>query len=553
YVTGYFNSAILEFNNGITLNNTGSNNAYIAKYDSEGDCSWAELISGTGSIYSQSIFVDLAGNVYITGYFNSTAINFNNNITLTNSASVDIFIAKYNSFAECQWAQKASGNLNDIARSITVDNNGNIFITGNFNSDIVSFNSGISLNRIGNSFYHDAFLSKYNSNGICQWATSIFGTNNEYSNSVTIDDTGNIYIVGTYSSDTVYFNNGINLTKEGQYTTHLFLAKYNTSGVCQWAEKTSSQTNTEVTSLKADNNGSVYFTGSTFSPIQFNNNVIIEASQRFGFVAKYDYSGVCQWAEGITGIMAQAQVTSVNFDISGNPYICGQYSGMSGTNLIFNNDITLIGNGTTIAGFLAKYNTSGVCQWAENYNGIGNIYNFNMNLSVNNSNEIYLTGNYGSTLEFNNNISLLNLGQSDGYIAKYTQTQETTGYELWGWEQWNTTLNQYGNDKDWSSISTYKEWFSSVIKTDGTLWRIWYPDDDFQVGTDNNWSKAAEGYMHTLALKENGTLWAWGDNYQGQLGLGVEFGYEENPVQIGTESDWAEINAGWYTSFAIKS
>jgi alpha-tubulin suppressor-like RCC1 family protein len=58
-------------------------------------------------------------------------------------------------------------------------------------------------------------------------------------------------------------------------------------------------------------------------------------------------------------------------------------------------------------------------------------------------------------------------------------------------------------------------------------------------------------YDHSLGLKSDGTLWAWGDNYYGQLGDGTDT-IRLTPVQIGVEKDWAYITCDREVSFGIK-
>ncbi len=64
-----------------------------------------------------------------------------------------------------------------------------------------------------------------------------------------------------------------------------------------------------------------------------------------------------------------------------------------------------------------------------------------------------------------------------------------------------------------------------------------------QVGTDRDWKQAVAGNGHSLALKTNGTLWAWGDNRNGQLGLGHTTS-QDRPVQVGTDTDWDRLVLG---------
>ncbi|HSD13671.1 MAG TPA: T9SS type A sorting domain-containing protein [Flavobacterium sp.] len=117
----------------------------------------------------------------------------------------------------------------------------------------------------------------------------------------------------------------------------------------------------------------------------------------------------------------------------------------------------------------------------------------------------------------------------------------------------------------WLSASA-SDLFSLAVRSDGTLW-AWgtngfgqlgignnsSPFQPTRVGTDTDWTKVVTGTYHTIAIKNNGTLWAWGYNNYGQLGLGTIDGDHFSPAQIGTATDWLDIEAGSYFGVARKS
>lgn len=150
---------------------------------------------------------------------------------------------------------------------------------------------------------------------------------------------------------------------------------------------------------------------------------------------------------------------------------------------------------------------------------------------------------------------------------------------LWGWGSNGdgfvgngTTLSQNlpvqigSSSSSWKSVTTGTQ-HTVAIKTDGTLWAwghnlygqmgngtsgLAFPLVPTQVGTDSNWQSAsAQGYR-TLAMKTDGTIWAWGINSHGQLGIGTSTDVYV-PTQIGINNDWKSIHAGVLTSFAIKN
>lgn len=75
-----------------------------------------------------------------------------------------------------------------------------------------------------------------------------------------------------------------------------------------------------------------------------------------------------------------------------------------------------------------------------------------------------------------------------------------------------------------------------------------------QVGSLTDWSKVSGGGAFFCAVKTNGTLWAWGSNSDGQLGDGIGYGgNRSSPVQIGALTNWLDVSCGTYHSIAVKT
>lgn len=100
--------------------------------------------------------------------------------------------------------------------------------------------------------------------------------------------------------------------------------------------------------------------------------------------------------------------------------------------------------------------------------------------------------------------------------------------------------------------------------TDRTLWGwganesgqagYWYTDSDVvrpaQIGLDTDWKCISAGYYHSAAIRTGGTLWTWGENQHGQLGhSGL---YSTSPVRVGTDVGWSFVSAGYHHTLALK-
>lgn len=122
---------------------------------------------------------------------------------------------------------------------------------------------------------------------------------------------------------------------------------------------------------------------------------------------------------------------------------------------------------------------------------------------------------------------------------------------------------------NWCQVATMLS-HAAALKTDGTLW-AWAENragglgqsdpalqtavqaaDPVQIGSDTNWTHIAIGAAHSLALKNDGSLWAWGQNDRGQIGDGTKSN-KFAATQIGSDRDWSAVSAGHFTSFALKN
>jgi len=119
-------------------------------------------------------------------------------------------------------------------------------------------------------------------------------------------------------------------------------------------------------------------------------------------------------------------------------------------------------------------------------------------------------------------------------------------------------------DDDWVDVECGTG-FMIALKADGSMWSwglnsygylglgdSYSRNTPTRIGTDNDWVKISAGYEHTLALKSDGTLWGWGRNQWSQV-EGTTYGSFNEPEQIGTSKSWIDIDAGSCHSLAVKA
>ena len=156
YVTGNYKSN--ECYIGLdTLFNPSINQSdtYIAMYSYLGNFEWSHSISGNDSEIAYSITSDTSDFIFVTGYFNSSTIEIGGQ-TFTNNGSYDIFVAKYDYQSGFHWATTVGGSGSEKANVITINHNRELFVAGEFTSQLLQFDSTSLFNTSG----EDIFMAK---------------------------------------------------------------------------------------------------------------------------------------------------------------------------------------------------------------------------------------------------------------------------------------------------------------------------------------------------------------------------------------------------------
>jgi uncharacterized delta-60 repeat protein len=308
------------------------------KYNSFGVLQWVQRYNGpeNGDDRSCSIAVDGYGNVYVTGFS-------------WKSANYDFITIKYNSSGVQQWVKKYDSpeSGNDLARSLALDGAGNIYVTGICVSN----------------YKDDGITIKYSPSGSLEWVQRYDGGGNEDPVSIAVDVSGNAYVTGSVSV--------------AGYTDYLTI-KYNSSGVQEWVKTYNGIGNftDRSTSIAVDGSGNVYVTGQSYG---------IGTSSDYATI-KYNSSGAEDWVKRYNGPGNSFDgASAIAVDGSGNVYVTGQSDGI----------------GTSSDYATIKYNSSGAEDWVKRYNGTGSSTDRGLSIAVDLSGNVYMTGeSWGSSSNF---------------------------------------------------------------------------------------------------------------------------------------------------------
>lgn len=268
----------------------------------------------------------------------------------------------------------------------------------------------------------------------------------ESGNDIAADAAGNVYVIGNFYGPTDFDTSEIDsiLTSAGE--SDIFLAKYDPDGSYLWAFSIGGIGIEEGAALAIDAVGNVVITGA------FRNSIDIDPSAatvslttnaaQDAFVAKYSPEGELLWGFKLGSINGLDEGTDVTVDSNDDVYVTGWFN-----NTIDFNPAAGVVN-TTSAGFsdiyLAKYSSAGAYQWVARFGGTGGEFPFA--LTCDNADNVYVTGDFQNTVDFDPSAATANVtaaaGISDAFIVKLTgagvyqwahgfgNTQEDHGYGL---------------------------------------------------------------------------------------------------------------------------
>jgi hypothetical protein len=304
-VSGYFDGSSTTFS-GITLTNQGGGDAFILKYDTDGNIIWAESIGGVENTeYAYDITTDLANAVYITGRYTSSSLTIGSTV-LTNqgTSGPDIFIAKFDSSGNPLWADGPGGNFTDIANSIACDDNANVYITGSFSSDAVTFGS-TTLTGQGTGAT-SMFVAKYDSTGAAVWANKTESYLGEvFAKEITSDGLCT-YVQGEFHGESITFGSDV-LMNAATGSPDIFIIKLNPNGNAIWAKAHTGNYSDYSGGLSTDAAGNIYAIGNfTSTSLDVSSDTTINnasfSSYNNAYITKYDSTGTNQWAQVVGSV-----------------------------------------------------------------------------------------------------------------------------------------------------------------------------------------------------------------------------------------------------------
>lgn len=435
YVTGNFGGTA-DFDPGpavYQLTALGTNDIYVAKYNSDGIFIWARQMLGSGFEVPYAIHVDAAGNFCITGMFMGT-VDFDpgaGNFSLTPFGNSDAFIAKYDASGNFIWARQVGGTVADAGYSIVSDAAGDYYITGYFQGD-ADFDPGSGTYIMSGSVnVPRAFTLKLSASGNFIWAHQVNGPQGSMGYALTMQGndlviTGNF--TGTADFDTSPAVNTLVSASPG--AADIYVLKLQSNGNYIWALKMGGPSLETPRTIATDAEGNIYSAGwysnAADIPNDFDPGPGVFSLQSTGantamYLSKLSPSGNFIWAKTFAGPTPDFRgnsIASIAVDEDQNVYAVGSFvktvdfdPGTGVYNLIAASD--------EWDSFIVSLNRQGDFVSAKQMKGPG--LDISSAVLRNSQGVIYWIGchNPGATVDACYGVSFGNAGQYDMFIAKF--------------------------------------------------------------------------------------------------------------------------------------
>jgi len=369
--------------------------SYIMQFTTSGVLKWATYYGGNGADYLVSINSD-GTNVWATGFTTSTNFPIQNplggayfqpTLQSTMLGGGNAFILEFSTSGVRKWATYYGGNNEEEGVSIKSDGT-NVWVTGWTTSTNFP-----TLNPLGGAYFQgaiggtlaNAFILQFNTSGVLKWATYYGGNGGTSGNfgdngtSIYSDGTS-VWVTGQATSPNFPLQNlagAYNQAALGSPGGNIFILKFNTAGVCQWATYYGGSGFDWGNSISSDGTN-VWVTGWTYSTnfptLNPGGGAYFQpanGSSTSAFILQFNTLGVRKWATyyggtggfGAMGYSIQSDGTSVWMTgVAGESSFPTYFSG--GCNA-FNQDT--LGIAGTQDMFLLQFTTSGVRKWATFY------------------------------------------------------------------------------------------------------------------------------------------------------------------------------------------
>lgn len=382
YTAGFFYGGPAIFGTAVLIPKAtvyAASDAYLAKYNSQGQLLWVRQLTGSGLVNIVSLAVDATGNAYLLGIY---GVNFNSTLrpvptvtigtaTLTEGTAIQaLFLAKYNTDGDVEWTKSSIGAsrlAGGDARQVVVDQPGNVYVMG-------TLGIGVKLDQYTSARQSD-FIAKFDSQGKLQWTKNpsidyAFGE-------MAVGNDGQFYVIGECRNLTPFNVEGTLLTQPAtppglQSATPVCLIKFDAAGKAKWVQQliwfayqNPAGTGGNGYHLAVDKADNVFCINGFWGVAQQSGISYTSRGGNDFLLTKFSGQGLRQWTVQLGGpsdIQGADNFYGLAVDVAGNCYLGGWLEGMK--------TLTQPDGTNTLYHHLACFSPTGQLNWERTTEGV---------------------------------------------------------------------------------------------------------------------------------------------------------------------------------------
>lgn len=473
YIAGAFSKSLTLGTT--TLSSSGGQDAFFARYDNAKlEWNWSLALGGRLDDVGRSIAVTSANEIYFTGDYKDKATIRGTNLQA--SGDSDLFVGRIDGQGTMTWVRSFGGGRKDVANSIAVDSQGDVFVLGSFVGQALFDLSNLRAN--GGLSDVDVFALKLNNKGSVRSASRFGSRNPDAGLSLAIDGNDHILILGVLG-DVATFGKLIYPHLGGNDT---FVAKFNllpcadgqkfcsgtcidisedpnncgdcnqscksaeicAAGVCQvcqtcprWVRRAGGSSTEEVWSSAIDSSGNIYLVGQFEGTASFGTLALASRGDTDVFVAKISPSGQWLWVRQVGSLFKDSAV-DISIDSKDNLFVAGYFGG---TVVFGTTTLTAVGG---VDVFVGGMGTNGRWQWASKAGGISS--DRASGVAPDGQGGAYVAGNFTRSASFGTT-TLTSAGLNDIFVGHIDSSGD--------W-QWAKKAGGQAADLGWGVASNSK-------------------------------------------------------------------------------------------------
>lgn len=340
----------------------GEEDFFLAKFDSMGQLQWAQKPLTSSTIAIWSMSLDEEGNVYIAGS------GYPGQITIGNysSSAIGAFIIKYDSNGNVIWVMpRLGGNTNSLIPTKIISGlHGEMYLAGYFIFYDPVFGTDTLNYQDTIPGKSDCFVLKFDTAGNIKNAISFGGNGYEFINDMIVDRNGNLIIAGNFDCPEMEIDS-FRLVNSSSGHPDFLIAKLDSTEHFLWAKSGGGASIDRGESLGLDSVSNIYLAGNGLAPMIFD-SISINANNYY--LIKLDNNGELMWSTGIT--YGWIYLGSFQQDTDGNLYAVFS---MASDTVMLGSQVILQDTSSVGRGLIVRYDANGSVNWTKALYGTGNL------------------------------------------------------------------------------------------------------------------------------------------------------------------------------------